>query len=513
MERLNNKFLQTGSLPAEVLGPVANWNELPVKVIQFGTGVLLRGLPDYFIDKANRAGIFNGRIVVVKSTSTGKTDSFNEQDGLYTLCVKGIEDGKDVEEYLLNSSIKEVLSAQDNWHDIMQYALDPEMKVVISNTTEVGIVYDKNDNILAQPPASFPGKLLAFLYARFKHFEGSKASGLVVVPTELISDNGLKLKNILLQLASEHLSEEKFISWLNDANYFCNSLVDRIVPGKLPYEEHQSMEKKLGYKDELMIMAEPFRLWAIEAKDPYVKEVLSFSTIDEGLVITGDISKFKELKLRLLNGTHTFTCGLAVLAGFETVKEAMANPLMEHFITNLLMQEIVPTVVGSQISKEEADVFAGKVLDRFRNKSLDHKWINITLNYTSKMEMRNVALLKGYYKGHNASSQYMALGFAAYLLFMKGKKSIDNTYKGYVNNRGYYAINDESAEIFENLWNRQSPEQVVDDVLKNQRLWNVNLSTLPTFGSEVKKYLHALMNKEALDVISEVVNNKEIQSV
>jgi len=512
MERLNNKFLQTGALPAEVLGSVANWNELPVKVIQFGTGVLLRGLPDYFIDKANRAGIFNGRIIVVKSTSTGKTDGFSEQDGLYTLCVKGVEDGKEVEEYLLNSSIKEVLSAQDNWDEIMQYALSPEMKVVISNTTEVGIVYDKKDNILAQPPTSFPAKLLAFLYARFKYFEGSKASGLVIVPTELISDNGLKLKTIILQLANEHLSDEKFISWLHNANYFCNSLVDRIVPGKLPYEEHQSMEKKLGYKDELMIMAEPFRLWAIEAKDAHVKEVLSFSTVDEGLIITADISKFKELKLRLLNGTHTFTCGLAVLAGFETVKEAMANPLMERFITNLLMQEIVPTVVSPQISKEEANAFAGKVLDRFRNKSLDHKWINITLNYTSKMEMRNVALLKGFYKDQYASSRYMALGFAAYLLFMKGKKSIDNTYKGYVNNRGYYPINDESAEFFESLWNRQSPEQVVEDVIKNQRLWNANLLTLSAFENEVKKYLHALMNKEALEVISEVVN-KETQSV
>lgn len=512
MKTLNKESLINSSFYKELQLPPSNFEKLPVKVLQFGTGVLLRGLPDYFIDKANRAGVFNGRVVVVKSTSTGKTDGFNEQDALYTVCVKGIENGKEVEEFILNSAIKEVLSAKENWQGIMQYALDPQLEVVISNTTEVGIVYDKKDTISAQPPNSFPAKLLVFLLERFKHFDGSKESGLVIVPTELISNNGSKLKEIILQLAVQHHSDKKFITWLNEDNYFCNSLVDRIVPGKLPYEEHQDMEKKLGYRDELMIMAEPFRLWAIEASNPKVNDVLSFSTVDNGMVITSDISKFKELKLRLLNGTHTFACGLAILAGFETVKEAMANPLMERFISNLLKKEIVPTVVGDQISQEEAEVFAAKVLDRFRNKSLDHKWINITLNYTSKMEMRNVALLKGFYEA-NSSSQYMALGFAAYLLFMKGKKSIDNTYKGYVNNKGYYPINDESAETFESLWSRQQPEQVVESVLKDQRLWNANLAALPSFKTEVIKYLKVLMNKDALDVIEDIVNSNEIESV
>src|SRR5690606_27668782 len=172
----------------------------------------------------------------------------------------------------------------------------------------------------------------------------------------------------------------------------------------------------------------------------------SFSAVDDGMVITSDISKFKELKLRLLNGTHTFSCGLAVLAGCETVKAAMADPLLEGFIKKLLMEEIVPTVVSrGGIENEEAKLFAEKVLDRFRNQSLDHKWINITLNYTSKMEMRNVALIKGFYDAVGEAPEFMAMGFAAYILFMKAKRSIDNTYKGYTNEKGYYTIDRKSV--------------------------------------------------------------------
>ncbi|MCL4638449.1 MULTISPECIES: tagaturonate reductase [Olivibacter] len=508
MERLNNKFLQKGTLPVEVEVPAANWKELPVKVIQFGTGVLLRGLPEYFIDKANRKQVFNGRIVVVKSTASGRTDSFEEQDGLYTLCVKGIENGKEIEEISINSSIKEVLTASENWGEILRYAEEPQLRVVISNTTEVGIMYDKDDKITLNPPHSYPAKLLAFLYKRFQYFGGDKEAGMVILPTELISDNGKKLKEIIVKLAEQHRLEAAFLHWLEDANYFCNTLVDRIVPGKLPFEEHQKMQERVGYQDDLMIMAEPFRLWAIEAKDPKVAEILSFSTVDDGMVITSDISKFKELKLRLLNGTHTFSCGLAVLAGCETVKAAMADPLLEGFIKKLLMEEIVPTVVSrGGIENEEAKLFAEKVLDRFRNQSLDHKWINITLNYTSKMEMRNVALIKGFYDAVGEAPEFMAMGFAAYILFMKAKRSIDNTYKGYTNEKGYYTINDEYAALFEGLWSKE-PEQVVEAVLNDQRIWKQKL-TLPGFQEKVLHYLRLLMDNKVKEVIKEAVNNKK----
>jgi tagaturonate reductase len=318
---------------------------LPEKVLQFGTGVLLRGLPDYFIDKANKKGIFNGRVVIVKSTSNGGTDAFTTQDGLFTLCVKGIEESKKVEETIINASISRVLSAAEEWQEVLNCAQNPEMQLVISNTTEVGIVLTQDD-IHQSPPTSFPGKLLAFLHERYKVFNGSVESGMVIVPTELITDNGTKLREIVLELAEQNRLEKPFIQWLASANHFCNSLVDRIVPGKLPTAEQKAAEQRLGYTDELMIMAEPFRLWAIESGSERVKEVLSFSQADKGVVVTPDIEKFRELKLRLLNGTHTFSSGLAVLAGFTTVKDAMADENMAAYVRRLMMLEIAAAVSG-----------------------------------------------------------------------------------------------------------------------------------------------------------------------
>lgn len=511
MKQLNKAFIE-GKKADDALGyPKENWDKLPTKVLQFGTGVLLRGLPDYFIDKANRAGVFNGRILVVKSTAKGKVDSFEEQDGLYTICIKGIQDGKEIDEQIINSSIEKVLAADGQWKEILSYAEKPEMKIILSNTTEVGIVYDKHDDIFAHPPVSFPAKLIAFLYGRYRYFKGDKQAGMIIIPTELINDNGSALKEIVLRLARAHQLEEAFIAWLETANHFCNSLVDRIVPGKLPYAEQVEVEGRLGYKDNLMIMAEPFRLWAIQSDSEEVEKALSFSEVDEGMVIADDIRKFKELKLRLLNGTHTFSCGLAVLAGFDTVKEAMADPHMEAFVKELLFHEIVPTVLTQNIPAVEVNHFAKHVLDRFRNQSLDHKWINISLNYSSKMEMRNVALLNGFAKNYNGSPEYMALGFAAYLLFMKGNKHIDEVYKGYTA-KGYYPINDEWAEYFSQLWKQNQGNEVVDKVLRNQKLWNYDLSDIPQFADRVKYYLSELQHKKPLQVIVSVIGEK-IRSV
>src|SRR5688572_25220420 len=245
---------------------------LPEKVLQFGTGVLLRGLPDYFIDKANKQGIFNGRVVVVKSTSTGGVDAFDEQDGLYTICIRGIEGETKVEENIINASISRVLSAKNNWDEILSCASNPDMQVVISNTTEVGITLI-NDDVHAAPPESFPGKLLSFLYRRYKVFDGDESKGMVIIPTELIIDNGSKLRNILLELAKQNGLEYFFIDWLVQNNYFCNSLVDRIVPGKLPDSERKILEKELGYEDNLMIMSEVYRLWAIETGEQKVHDI------------------------------------------------------------------------------------------------------------------------------------------------------------------------------------------------------------------------------------------------
>lgn len=484
--------------------PSAAQLELPEKVLQFGTGVLLRGLPDYFIDKANKQQLFNGRVVVVKSTDTGGADAFETQDGLYTICVRGLEDGKQVNEYIVNSSISRVLSAKSQWLQILEVAQSPQLEVIISNTTEMGIVMS-DDKITDQPPASFPGKLLGVLYERFKAFNGSRESGLVIIPTELIIDNGRQLKDILLKLAAQNQLEPAFISWLNEANHFCSSLVDRIVPGKLTGEDLEQTQQQLGYTDELMIMSEVFRLWAIEAADPRVAEVLSFAKADPGVVIAPDIEKFRELKLRLLNGTHTLSCALAYLCGFETVKEAMADKDFDAFVTRLSKAELARAVAGTRISYEEACKFADAVIERFKNPFLDHKWLSISFAYTSKMLMRNVPLIKKYYgSGEGGASSAIALGFAAYLLFMKSEQK-GTAYRGSANDKSYI-INDDKAPVLSQKWNAYAnPAAVAEAVLADTALWNEDLNLIPGFAGAVKQQLQFLTQSGAQAALQNII--------
>ncbi len=467
---------------------------LPEKVLQFGTGVLLRGLPDYFIDKANKRGIFNGRIVVVKSTDQGDAGSFDKQDGLYTICVKGIENGNRVEEAWLNASISRVLSAKNEWDKIIACAYDTDIRIIISNTTEIGLTLDSSDDIHAQPPSSFPGKLLAFLYKRFLVFNGNNESGFVIIPTELIPGNGNKLKNILVVLALQHDLGSAFIQWMENANHFCNSLVDRIVPGKLMAAEKTAMEQQLGYEDGLMIMAEPYRLWAIESSDEKVREILSFHKVDEGVVIAADITKFRELKLRLLNGSHTFSCGLAVLAGFATVKEAMANEVFKNFVTKLMLDEIASVIVDRDLSWNEAKEFGDKVIDRFCNPFIEHQWLSITLQYSSKMMMRNVPLLQKHYYRETQVPGLMALGFAGYILFMRSGKDENGDYVG-SSNGSSYIIHDDKVEVLSKKWEEPDVKTVVKSILSDTGLWGMDLANLPGFAEKVAEGIISIMER------------------
>jgi len=477
--------------------PLETYFDLPEKVVQFGTGVLLRGLTDYFIDKANKQGIFNGRIVVVKSTDTGDTGAFDRQDNLYTTCVRGLEAGKKVEENIINASISRVLSAKKDWKEILACAVNPEIELVISNTTEVGIVL-VNEDISVSPPASFPGKLLAFLYERFKFFKGDSNKGMVIIPTELLPDNGEKLLSILIELAKLNKLEKGFSDWLKKDNCFCSSLVDRIVPGKLSAQQQNETETILGYGDELMIMSEVYRLWAIEPDNEKVKRVLSFSKADEGVVIAPDIYLYRELKLRLLNGSHTLSCGLAHLAGFTLVNEAMKDPAFSSYVKTLMMEEITPAITDKYLTNEVAIDFANKVLDRYRNPYLEHKWLSITLQYSSKMRMRDLPILLSYYKRFSKVPGYIALGFAAHILFMKSVKNDDGNYYGEINGKKYL-IQDNNAGYYAEKW--KQPQTIVETILSDTDLWGNDLSGLPGFTETVMNKLNLLLEKGAGTVV------------
>jgi tagaturonate reductase len=492
-------------LSKKINAPDSNYFQLPEKVLQFGTGVLLRALPDYFIDEANKQNIFNGRIVVVKSTTQGNTDAFSAQNGLYTICVKGIEQEKIIDETYINASISRVLSATNEWGKILQCAIGNDIEIIISNTTEVGITLLDNDDIFANPPISFPGKLLSLLYKRFIFFEGNIQKGLIIIPTELIPDNAAKLKNILITLSKQNKLSDEFIVWLDKHNDFCSSLVDRIVPGKLNAADKISIQNKMGYEDELMIMAEPYRLWAIETGNETVKKKLSFFQCDEGVIIAPDITKFRELKLRLLNGTHTLNCGLAVLAGFETVKDAMQNAYFKNFVKQLMLGEIAASVVNDQITIEDAMQFGNKVIDRFSNPFIEHLWLNITLQYTSKMLMRNVPILKKHYQQTNDVPECIALGFAGYILFMKSKKNNDNKFIG---NNGIsdYIINDDKAPILNEKWNEKDIGATVSNILADENLWNMNLNSFPGFNEAVTKNVEFLMSNGVKETMQKLLN-------
>lgn len=498
MVTLSKQSLAQIPAQAGLVKPDAALLQLPERVLQFGTGVLLRGLPDYFIDKANRTGLFNGRVVVVKSTAAGGTDAFAAQDGLFSLVVRGIEDGKEVNEVIINSAISTVLNAATEWNTVLQKVRQPEMQVVLSNTTEVGITYVE-ESVTAGVPASFPGKLLACLLERYIAFEGAPESGMVIVPTELIPDNGTQLRNIVIRLATFNRLPDAFVQWLETCNHFCNSLVDRIVPGKLPAREAAALQQQLGYRDALMIMAESFRLWAIESKHPRVAELLSFAAADAGVVLAPDIEKFRELKLRLLNATHTFSCGLAYLAGFGTVKNAMKHKAMAAFIRNLAFDEMVAAVVSDTISRQEALQFAEKVLDRFRNPYIEHQWMSITAQYTSKMYMRCVPLIRRYAQRNGHAADLMSLGVAAWLLFMRTTHE-NGVYKGFYNGV-YYTVTDDKAPLLSALWQQYHPDALVQVVLQQQQLWGDDLTDVPGLVEQVRGYLQLLLQKGAMEAI------------
>ena len=412
--------------------------------------------------------------------------------------MRGLVNGKAVEENVISSSISRVLSAASDWDSILKCAHNPDLTIIISNTTEVGIEL-VNDDILHHPPVSFPGKLLGFLYERYKAFAGSPQSGMVIVPTELISDNGKKLEAIVLEQAHLNGLEDNFIEWLEHNNQFCNSLVDRIVPGKPDATIKASLEAQLGYQDDLITMSEVYSLWAIEGNEQ-VKSVLSFAAADAGVVITDNITLFKELKLRLLNGTHTLSCGVAFLAGFKTVKEAMNDAVLSRFIKELMLEEIAKAI-PYPIPEEDATAFALKVIDRYSNPSIEHQWISITLNYTSKLKMRVVQVLQRYSELYNMVPERLAIGFAAWLLFMKATKKEGHVYYGELNGQAY-PIKDEMAGYFFNHWQNLSPDALVKTVLADTSLWDADLTQIAGFTEAVTDKLNELMQQGAMAVIS-----------
>lgn len=473
------------------LGVSESYFNYPEKILQFGTGVLLRGLVDYLVDKANKKGVYQGRIVVVKSTG-GDTKEFSQQDNLYTTNIKGVSQGELVNEVLINASLSRVLQSNADWQQILEAVHQPALQTIVSNTTEVGIQYveEKIDGV----PASFPGKLLAVLWERFQYFKGASHTGFVIVPTELVVNNGLLLKEIVLKLAKYNGLPSAFLQWIETDNYFCSSLVDRIVPGKP--KDLAALEAKAGYSDNLWIDAEPYLLWAIEG-DERVREILGFHQTDARMLIAPDITPFREQKLRILNGSHTISVPLGYLCGLNTVVECMENAYMRSFFRTVIIEEILPTI--REICPQ-APEFAEDVLDRFANPNIAHKLLSITFQESMKMNARNVRTITRYYEQQKALPASMCLGFAAMLLFLRPEKQENGQYFG-LRGTEYYAITDDNIAIFAAYWagvigrGGAAIAEMVQAISADKRLWEADLSQVPGFVDAVSAHLQGMLQE------------------
>ncbi|MDA2927849.1 tagaturonate reductase [Acidobacteria bacterium AH-259-G07] len=476
-------FQETGIPPPQI------W-DLPEKVVQFGSGRFLRAFADKFIDRANREGVFNGRIVVVQSTDRKRADLLNEQNGLYTLCVRGLKQGKPIEEYSILASVSRALSANQAWEKVLECARNPDLELIISNTTEVGIVLDSDDAHELAPPRSFPGKLTAFLHERFRAFAGAPDRGLVLIPCELINNNGARLAEIVLELAQRWELGDEFLNWVKSANHFCNSLVDRIVTGTPESEEVKRIQEKLGYQDRLLTVAEVYSLWAIEG-DESLKRRLHFAEVNAPVIVANDITPYRERKIRILNGTHTIAVPLAFLLGNNTILESMQHPFASHFIEHVMRDEIGPSL---DLDPDLVRNFIEEVLQRFKNPYLKHELLDITFQSTSKMRLRVVPSIKNYYEKNKQAPPLLCLGFAFYLRFMKGVEKKEGRIFGRRDHE-LYVINDDQAEYFFSQWkeiNEDDKQQVshfVDQICQNSHLWEINLAQLPGFSAKVAEYL------------------------
>jgi tagaturonate reductase len=432
----------------------------PEKILQFGTGVLLKGLPDYFIQLANEAGRKAGRIVMVKSTSASESI---QNTPPFTIYEKGIKFGESFERAQIVSSISRELNAISDWKSVLELAKSSDLEVIISNTTEAGIQYVE-EPIKDIVPSSFPGKLIAVLLERYE----AGLPGLVVIPCELIPDNGTILKGIVLKLAAFNQLGTDFLNWLETECSFCNSLVDRIVSGKPSADSRKEIESKLGYEDDALIETEPYALWAIEC-NPEVSKRLNWSGIRQDWILAEEITVYIERKLRILNGTHTIMVALGIIKGKETVLECMQDVEMQQFISKVALEEIAPaTAVDSSISIP----FANEVLDRFANPHIRHLLINITLQFSMKMAMRNLGTIERYEEIFGKPPVLMARGFAAFLHFLRPEKRNEKgQWIGILNGKEYF-IQDDKAQIFHDYMQAQTPySENIESILKEARLW------------------------------------------
>jgi tagaturonate reductase len=461
----------------------------PERILQFGGGNFLRGFADWVVHEMNEKLDFNAGVVVVQSVSQTGVRQYNAQDGLYTLMLTGMQDGTAKQEITVVDCIQRALSATYDFEDFLALARSESIEVVLSNTTENGIVFDKNDALTDVPPGSFPGKLTRLLYERYLFFSGQQDKGWVIIPCELIEDNGTRLKHIVLQLAETWQLQDGFPQWLEASCTFCNTLVDRIVSG---YPNNAAeIQAQLGYTDELLTEGESFHLWVITAS-PAVQKVFPADQAGLQVVFASDIHPYRVRKVRILNGAHTAMVPLAYLYGLRTVRESVEDHLMGNFIEKLVFEEILPTL---DLPSDSLRSYASDVLNRFRNPFIRHQLISIALHATAKFTTRILPSLLEYHQRMGKLPERIVLAFAAQLVFYRGVTLSGET----------IALNDDPAVLnfFQQVWEAHGEDipTLVQVILAEKSCWGMDLLEVPGLAERLSGAVSDLLTQPLTDVL------------
>lgn len=480
------------------------YGNYPEKVLQFGEGNFLRAFVDWMINKANKDGIYQGSIVLCQPIAQGLKKMINDQDGVYTLAMRGAENGTPVENIEIITSVSRCINPyeDEDYDELMKLARSEDLEVVVSNTTEAGIAYHEGDKLTDRPPVSFPAKVTAFLYERYKAFNGAMDRGLLFLPVELIDNNGAELKRIVLQYADEWELGEEFKNWVVNANEFTSTLVDRIVTG-YPRDQIDYFEEKLGYKDNVIDTSELFNLWVIEGDKKWADKLPVHKT-DANVIWTDDVRPYKKRKVRILNGAHTSTVLAAYLAGYDIVVDFMKDDVIRTFMNDVIYKEVIPTL---DLPKEELESFAAAVNDRFANPYIKHKLLDIALNSCSKFNARCLPSLLSYAEEKGELPKCLTFSLAAFIKFYQGETK-DGAYTGTRKDGTQYPLRDDAdvLKFFADVWANPDAGKVAQAVLSHTEFWSGrDLTEVAGLLDAVAGYLKEMETKDIKDIMAELI--------
>ncbi|MBS6268699.1 MAG: tagaturonate reductase [Tannerella sp.] len=467
-------------------------NKYPERIIQFGEGNFLRAFVDWIIYNMNQKAEFNSSVVIVQPLENGMVNMLNEQDGLYHVNLQGLQNGKEVDNIQLIDVVSRGLNPYTQYDEFLKLAENPDMRFIISNTTEAGIAFDPSCKLEDAPAKSYPGKLTQLLFHRFKFFNGAMDKGLIILPCELIFDNGKVLKKCIDQYIELWNLGEDFKHWFDTACGVYCTLVDRIVPG-YPRDTIGQILDRIGLDDKLVVKGEIFHLWVIEAPETVEKE---FPADKAGLNVLFVPSEkpYHDRKVTLLNGPHTVLSPVGYLAGLNTVKECCEDPVIGQFVKKVMYDELLETL---DLPKEELIQFADAVMERFRNPFVKHFVTSIMLNSFPKFKTRDLPGLKIFLERKGELPSGLVLGLAGIITYYKGGK------RG--NDEIVLKDDQEIIDLLKNLWADGSPIDVAKGVLGAEFIWGEDLNLIPRLTERLSEYLQMIQDKGMNETVKSIL--------